>query len=92
MRTKDPNNDWLLGSLMETLRTKCIEHCGKSILSTVPINRFYLIKSAFVLVKKPNEFHPKCAICKDVIHDIKNKIENSPAEVRLCCTTACFQI
>lgn len=30
------------------------------------------------------EFHPKCTICKDVIKDIKKKIEASPAEVRIC--------
>jgi len=44
----------------------------------------FLIKSKFVLEKKSNvsKFHPKCTICKDMIRDIKNKIENSPAEVR----------
>ncbi|KAF0763241.1 prosaposin isoform X1 [Aphis craccivora] len=30
--------------------------------------------------KKDIQFHPKCTICKDVIHDIKHKIETSPLE------------
>jgi len=60
MKTEDPNEDWVIRSLIETMRTTCIGRC----------------------VKKPNgyKFHPKCAICKDVIRDIKNKIENSPVE------------
>ncbi|XP_008187613.1 uncharacterized protein LOC100169068 isoform X1 [Acyrthosiphon pisum] len=32
------------------------------------------------VVKTSGKFHPKCTICKDVIHDIKHKIETSPLE------------
>ncbi|XP_015370577.1 PREDICTED: prosaposin-like isoform X1 [Diuraphis noxia] len=30
--------------------------------------------------KKYGKFHPKCTICKDIIRDIKHKIETSPME------------
>lgn len=60
LKTENPNDDWLIRSLIETMRVKCIGRCEKK--------------------SNLSKFHPKCTICKDMVRDIKNKIENSPAE------------
>lgn len=81
-RYENVNDDWLIKNLIETMWGNCTKRCGNTF--------FFIFKLFFVCnflcllsVKKQNmmKFHPKCTICKDVINDIKHKIENSQVEV-----------